>query len=101
MPSNTLLVIEAGCNPARLRLELAEGEVIYLDIRVTPDRGVEIEVAPPAHVSLVRVEPPPADEEPRRPFDDPNFAQGLVEHLRRAKRKAIAEAKEAGLNGDA
>jgi hypothetical protein len=40
--------------------------------------------------------PPSGEGESSRPFDDPNFAQRLVEHLHRAKRKAIAEAQEAG-----
>ncbi len=100
MLSNTPLVIEPGCSPARLRLELAEGEVIYLDIRVTADRGVEVGVAPPVRLSLVQTEPSRAEESSPRPFDDPNFAQRLVEHMHRAKRTAIAEAKDAGLHGE-
>jgi hypothetical protein len=48
-------------------------------------------------VNQVEVESPRADDEPPRPFDDPDFTQRLLEHLHRAKRKAIAEAQQAGL----
>jgi hypothetical protein len=43
---------------------------------------------------------PRTEEEPPRPFDDPDFTRRLLEHMHRAKRKAIAEAREAGLLSD-
>ena len=101
MPASERLVIEAGYNPARLRLDLAGGEVIYLDLRVTHAQGIEVGVAPPVRASLVQDEATPAVEEPLCPFDDPNFSQRLISHMHRAKRQAIAEAREAGLHGDA
>jgi len=35
------------------------------------------------------------------PFDDPDFSQRIIEHIPRAKRAAIAEAREAELNDNA
>jgi hypothetical protein len=101
MPANESLVIVAGRGPARVRLDLGGGQLIYLDIRLTPNQDVELEVASPVHASLVPAEAPPVVEEALSPFDDPNFSQRLVEHMHRAKRKAITEAQEAGLHGHA
>jgi hypothetical protein len=91
MPVSKPLVIEPGHN-ARLRLELAGGEVVHLDIRVAEDRGVEIAVSPPTQTAQLSEESPP------NPFDDPHFGERLIAHMHRAKRKAIAEAREAGLH---
>ena len=91
MPPIESLVIAAGLNPTRVRLDLAGGDVIYLDIRVRPNHEVELGVASPTRVSLVQVEPLSSARETLSPFDDPNFSQRLIEHMHRASCKAIAE----------
>jgi hypothetical protein len=92
MPTTEPLVIEAGRTAARLRLELAGGEVIYLDIRVKPGEGVEVAVPPPTVASLVAEEPA---EQRAAYYGTPEFRQRLIEHVSQAKDKAIADSEAA------
>jgi hypothetical protein len=92
------VVIKAGQSTARLRLELAGGAAIYLDIRVTPDQAVEVAVTPPVRATLVAPAPTPAEERAAY-YRTPEFRQRLVDHISQAKDLALADIEEAVRHG--
>ena len=98
MPAIEPLVIKAGHGPARLLLDLAGGEVIYLDIRVTPEQAVEVEVAPPVRASRVAQEPTTAEVRAAY-YRTAEFRQRLLDHMSQAKNLALADIAEAERNG--